>query len=458
MIINRERASGLVMELSEQYAKVQNPEFVFPPFELYPLAPKAEHGVDMLKAVVMDMDGTTTTTEELCLYSLEYMVRKLSARMTKEEWEGLDHVVDFPHIIGNSTTKHVEYLIDTYESSIREEEIYKSFIYAAIWTLTLGKDENRKEEVKINLAKTGIAGKILSHTYLAKMEEADQLDMGYLAHFEEDCKADFKLDSKSSLVAVAVDIYYQKYHEILRLISEGKGQQVQLEVFGESGGDKHLIEPMEGIGILLPMLRGWLGEDIKYLVPTLIENYENKSGEKFEHSSVEELTAQLVELSLSFEKTPAKVGLVTSSIFYEAEIVIKEVFAVVQKQLQASELPTEKKDFLIEKFSDYRNIYESFVTASLTHEIRLKPHRDLYSIALYQLGIAPEDFDKVAGFEDSQSGMVAIRAAGIGLCIAVPFAQSLGHNMEAASHICKGGVPEALLKHNLFTQQTTATV
>jgi beta-phosphoglucomutase-like phosphatase (HAD superfamily) len=70
----------------------------------------------------------------------------------------------------------------------------------------------------------------------------------------------------------------------------------------------------------------------------------------------------------------------------------------------------------------------------------LKPHRDLYSIALHKLNVSQKTtLSKVIGFEDSESGTIAIRAAGIGKCIAVPFAETSGHNLDAATHICNDG-------------------
>jgi hypothetical protein len=71
--------------------------------------------------------------------------------MTKQQWKGLDPVKDYPHIIGNSTTKHVEYLIDKYQKTFKNDQIIKSFLYAAGWTIIYGKDAKRKEEVILNL-------------------------------------------------------------------------------------------------------------------------------------------------------------------------------------------------------------------------------------------------------------------------------------------------------------------
>jgi beta-phosphoglucomutase-like phosphatase (HAD superfamily) len=146
------------------------------------------------------------------------------------------------------------------------------------------------------------------------------------------------------------------------------------------------------------------------------------------------------------------VGLVTSSIAYEADIVIREVLKDMADTIEKSPLSSKRKQLILHAYEDYHRVYDAFVTATDSSEIRLKPHRDLYSIALHRTGISPADFDKVIGFEDSQSGTVAIRAAGIGCCIAVPFAQTTTHNLAAATHILPGGIPEAIIDHGLFVR------
>jgi beta-phosphoglucomutase-like phosphatase (HAD superfamily) len=132
------------------------------------------------------------------------------------------------------------------------------------------------------------------------------------------------------------------------------------------------------------------------------------------------------------------------------KIVLSEVFRVLCSEIENWPVSRSCKKVLLEKFSSYENIYDGFVTATDSSEIRLKPHRDLYSIALHQLGIPTSEYDQVIGFEDSESGTIAIRAAGIGLCLAVPFSDTQHHDFRAASHVLHGGLPEAILKHNVF--------
>ncbi|MBE2281656.1 MAG: hypothetical protein IAE91_14815, partial [Ignavibacteriaceae bacterium] len=90
--------------MGNEFVIVNNPSYIFPPFDIYALAPKPSKPLVEIKAVLMDMDGTTTSTEVLCLHSLEYMIRLCSGLMTIEQWQGLDHELDYPNIIGNSTT------------------------------------------------------------------------------------------------------------------------------------------------------------------------------------------------------------------------------------------------------------------------------------------------------------------------------------------------------------------
>ncbi len=222
-----------------------------------------------------------------------------------------------------------------------------------------------------------------------------------------------------------------------------------LEIFGDSS--KQLISPMPGVFVFLSLIKGWLNDGVTKFSEVLIEDYKIKSGNIF-NGNTDKVNESLGKLSRFFKSNPLKVGVVTSSIFYEADIVMTEVFKSLTNQIDELKLSNEKNDFLKEKFSQYNNVYDSFVTASDSSEIRLKPHRDLYSIALHQLGISKSNFDKVIGFEDSESGTVSIRAAGIGLCIAVPFAQTSGHNLQAASFVCNGGLPETILDKNIFLQ------
>lgn len=446
-IIENKEAIKILSGLGKKFLLVNNPSFIHPSVELYPLTQAIKTPVRKLSAVVMDMDGTTTTTEELCLHSLEFMVRKITGRLTKQSWSGLDHTVDFPHIIGNSTTKHVEYLIKTFKKNIKQDELHKSYIYAALWTLITGKDETRKNEVKINLSTFGL-NKLLSNKSFISFSSKGKLenDLNNLSiRFYRKFKDDFHIKSDSEIVRASIDIYYQRYHEILAAIEIGNGKKIAKEFLSDSS--KHLIEPMPGILFFLCLIKGLLGKEINPVAKEFVEKYFQKNKSSLQKDKI---INNLVNLSLAFEKNPLKIAVVTSSIYYEADIVMKEVFKVLREEIASLKISLQLKKKLLKLFSSYRNIYDAFITASDANEIRLKPHRDLYSIALHQLNVAKKDFDKVIGFEDSESGCFAIRAAGIGICVAVPFAQTSGHNFEAATFIANEGLPEVLISKNLF--------
>ena len=438
--------------LGNEYVKVQNPDYIHPAFEFYPLAEKNMEPVQQIQAVLMDMDGTTTTTEELCIHSLEYMIRKLSGLMSKDEWIGLDHEADYPHIIGNSTTKHVEYLCEKYNNTFVPDKAVRAFIYAALWTLLTGKDKQRREDVRNDLINLGLSEITAdkSFTELANSGNVteSQLTNAADALFENFGKHITTLQIPD-YVRLGIDVYYQRYHHILERIKAGESAALSQELFANP--EKHLIEPMPGVELFLPLVKGWLGTDILNLYELLIKSYEKKSGAHYSLENQKNILKKLETLSLRFVLNPVKVAIVTSSIYYEADIVVAEVFKILCSRIEKMNLPDKKINFLLEKFNRYQNYYDSFVTASDSSEIRLKPHRDLYSIALHQLGMKSEQFKNVVGFEDSESGTIAIRAAGIGRCVAVPFAQTSGHNFAAASHICKGGLPEVILYHSLFT-------
>ncbi len=452
--VTDERAKTLLSHLGKEFVVVKNPDYIHPEFELYPLAPKITHPVDQLCAVVMDMDGTTTTTESLCLHSLEYMVRKITGRMTEESWHGLDRTVDYPHIIGNSTTRHVEYLIRTYRPFIDPDALKQAYFEAAVWFMGNGKDKRRVEEVKNNLINLGcqelLSDRVLID-WLDRKDEAINLDLAIVTTLLERYGSKFHASTFSEMVRAGIDIYYQRYHEILTLIEAGKGEHLSAQILGRS--DAHLIEPMPGVGEFLALVKGWLGEEILQLWPSLLNKYpvDLTRDPQFDRETVKQT---LLTLAKKLQRHPLKVAVVTSSILYEARIVLGEVFRVLRRQIEQWPIRPDRKNHLLEKFSNYNNIYDGFVTASDSSEIRLKPHRDLYSIALYQLGIPKEKFNQVVGFEDSESGTIAIRAAGIGLCVAVPFTDTQHHDLRAATYVLNGGLPEALLRYNLFLKKS----
>ena len=415
-----------------EFACIKNPEGIFPELEYVPLAKKKNELKD-IRTIVCDMDGTTTTTENLCIHSLEFMVRKISDLMVLSAWRGLDEAKDYPHIIGNSTTRHVEYLIDTYRFNINEHAIKKAFIEAASWFFRYGKDPSRIKDVKVSCGILNCEG---------IENDIDLSDKEIVKKYIKTCL----IDSKSKIVRASIDIYYQRYHEILMAID--KNESIPMADLIHDTSLDNLIEPMPGVAIFISLIKGWLREEEALPLSALMKNdFQRKTGKVYTND------ADMSLLVRYFVNNPAKLALVTSSIFYEADIVIRQVFKAVQKEIEAWPISNSRKKELIYQFADYHRVYNAFVTANDSHEIRLKPHRDLYGIALNTLHVALEDMDMVMGFEDSESGTIAIRAAGISCAVALPFAETSGHDLSAASHIVQGGLPEVVLEHNLFLKR-----
>lgn len=430
-IINKSEATQYLQNLSDEFVIIKNPEFVHPEFEIVPLAPKIIKPKKLI-AAVMDMDGTTTTTEELCIEALEFMVRKMSGLLTKDQWIGLTQK-DYPNVIGNSTTKHIEYLIETYFDLIDQNQTINSFLNSIAWTTYEGKSEQRKREVQELLRSLGIP-----EDFLERHKDLKNYENGFPT---EDTinflKTKINFNDFASLVKIGIEIYYQHYHQYL----------LSLTTNTLENSKKKLIEPLPGVSIFLALIKGLLGEETENFTELLIEEFKKKNPEIKPKFNLFELKSELRKIGLHFEKNPLRIAIVTSSIFYEADIVLTEVFNQIKKETGTWNISLKRKEKILEYFSSYQNFYDAIVTATDSHEFRLKPHRDLYSIALHRLGISTNDFDKVVGFEDSQSGTIAIRAAGVGCCMAVPFPQTQNHNLEAASLVLLNGLPEFILKH-----------
>lgn len=450
-IVSYNTAKDYLGRLSEDFAIINNPQNIFPPYEIVPIAHKINTKRDHIAAFVTDMDGTTTTTEELCLYSLEYMVRVMSGKFTIVEWHGLDKSIDYPNVIGNSTTKHVEFLINRYNNFFNNNFIAKAYIKAVVWQLAYGKDKVRKEEILNNLKLFNLLNITYDPSFISLKNQTDNSEFDVnpnLIFLLQNYSPTFDDKIFSNLVKLGIDIYYYKYHEILDRINKGESKKIAKELFNDE--NKSLIEPMPGIITFLALIKGKLKGNTNYFAEILVNDYKHKAGEplfKFEIDSIKE---NLLKLSNYFENYPAKIGIVTSSILYEANIVLNEVFSVIRDKITKYDIPDELKTTLLDFFANYTNVYNTIVTASDSNEIRLKPHRDLYSIALYNLHVPKDDFINVIGIEDSESGTFAIRAAGIGCSIAVPFAQTSAHNFDAASIVAKGGLPELILNYKLL--------
>ena len=436
-------AARLISQLSDAFAVVENPPYVFPPYDVYAMAAPRTHLEDGLAAAVMDMDGTTTTTEVLCTGALETMMRRLCGLDDRPETPILDHGRDYPHIIGNSTTKHVQYLVNTYRNGFAADAVCRHFIASCAWTLANALDARRAREAENALQVQGL-GEALQNpvfqAHCARLKAGAAYNAQTVAPLAAQYQHFLRMESVADLTRIGIEVYYQQYHESLKAIAGGATTHGPVR--------RRPIEPMPGVGVALALLKGWLREDAARLGDLLAAHLRATTGA--DEADITAGLARLPRLGAYCAARPVKLGLVTSSIAAEADIVLDEVFRVIRDEIAGWPLPGERRSALLAHFREPANVYDARITASDSSEIRLKPHRDLYAIALHAMGIAPDMFHRVAGFEDSESGAIAIRAAGISLCCALPFAMTQNHQFAAATHVCRGGMPEVVLLKSFF--------
>jgi beta-phosphoglucomutase-like phosphatase (HAD superfamily) len=439
-----------------EFACVRNVDYVFSPLELYPLAPRVRPPLERIVAFAIDMDGTSTTTEPLALHALEYMVRRFTGRLTPAEWPGLDEKLDYPHVIGSSNFRHTEFLVERYREHLDHEAFRQAFFEAVCWTLAELDDPLRRRDVTQNACSCGLAA-LLDDADFKRLVSGDTVTMENLATlvtpFVQRFGNAFRYDHFGALVAAALDVYYLRYHSILRLIEQGRGEELSRELLGEGG--RRLIEPMPGYDVFVPLIKGWLGPEVDGLFGMLRDQLLRHPSVEHSPAKVDAARPRLVRLAEHFRRQPAKLALVTASISYEARASMKEVMAVVAERVRAWPIAAAHRERIGEHLADQRAVFNGFVNASDACEHRLKPHRDLYSLALQQMSMPKSDYRYCVGLEDTEPGIIALRAAGIGCAVALPNRDTSRQDYSAATMVVKGGLPELILIHNLLLPEQT---
>lgn len=454
--LSPEESAALHQDIASQVgatevAVVRNLDYVYAPFELYPLAPKVTEPLDRIAAFAVDMDGTSTTTEPLALHSLEYMVRRFTNRRTKAEWPGLDPVQDYPHVIGNSNFRHTEFLVHRYGEALKVTALRQAFFESLIWTLSAMTDLHRRKDIRMDAVNAGLAPLLedpefteITQSGGVTADNAEEHAAPFLARYGHL----FACPNDATMIAAALDIYYFRYHAILRLVEQGEGARLSRELLGEDG--RHLVEPMPGYAVFLALIKGWLGEQAGSLAGELRKQL--PTGSPALKEDVSRSKERLIQLGHRFADKPARIGLVTASIAYETHATIRAIFDVMQEQVGDWPLPDDQRRSIQDRLADYTTVYDGFVCATDASEARLKPHRDLYTIALYQMGIPKEDYRRCIGLEDTEPGIISLRASGVGCAVALPNHDTSGQNYQAAAHIVKGGLPELILARNLLLE------
>jgi len=434
-----------------ELACVRNIDYVYAPWEFYPLAPRVRPPLPRIVAFAADMDGTSTTTEPLALHALEYMVRRFTGRLSRAEWAGLDPQRDYPHVIGSSNVRHTEFLVERYRDRLDHAALRQAFFEAVCWTLAAMDDPQRRRDVVQHARHCGL-GQMLEDPEFARLVAAGGVTAdnvaALVAPLVRRYGAAFRCAHFGALVAAALDVYYLRYHSILRAIEQGRGAELSRQLLGDGG--RRLIEPMPGYDVFVPLIKGWLGPEIDGLYEMLRAALLRNPPADCTPARLDAARPRLVRLAERFRRSPAKLALVTASIAYEAHASMKEVMAVAAERVRAWPLATEHRDRIAALLADYRAVFDGFVNASDACEHRLKPHRDLYSLALYQMSIPKQDYAACVGLEDTEPGIIALRAAGIGCAVALPNRDTSGQDYSAATLVVGGGLPELILVHNLL--------
>ena len=454
--LNIDQAADAMRELgvrtdATEFVQVRNLDYIPRPFEVYPLAARPRLPLERIAAITLDMDGTSTTTEPLALNSLEYMVRRFTGLLTPAEWPGLDPDLDHPHVIGNSNLRHTEFLMRRYRDRLNRDAFTQAIFEAILWTLANMDDARRRRDVSQNASNCGLAELIADKGFrrLTDGGEVSADNVGRLAApFVRRFGPAFRYDHLGSLAAAALDIYYMRYHSILREIEAGRGGQLSEELLGEAG--RPLIEPMPGYDVFLPLIKGWLGAEVDALYDQLRAELIDRAQSIYSASELDAGRIRLRKLAEHFRRWPAKVALVTASIAYETHASMREVSRVMAKRVRDWPVPAECRDALAGRLADHRAVFDGLICAADACEHRLKPHPDLYSLSLFQMSVPVSDYALCVGLEDTEPGVIALRAAGIGCAVALPNHDTSGQDYQAATKIITGGLPELMLVHNLM--------
>ncbi len=441
-LLHRARRAGW-----SEFARVRNLDYVNARYELYPLAPHTPLPLERIRAFAVDMDGTSTTTEPLALHGLEYMVRRFTGRLLRTAWTGLDPVVDHPHVIGNSNFRHTEFLVERYRDAISPTALRDAFFEALLWTLANMDDPQRHHDVRQAARSCGLADLLADAQFQADVQQRlSDRELSDCARAWVLRAGDrFRCTTTTQLVDAALQVYYLRYHGLLQQIAAG--EPLSADMFPEFV-DREPIAPMPGYDLFLPLVKGMFADgDADVVFERLRAAYE-QSGAVDGAPDVQR--ARVTRLIAYFRANPVAVALVTASIRYEAEACMKQVVRLIGERAQQWDVSSATRARIAEHFGRGLQVFDGFVHATLAHEARLKPHRDLYSMALFQMSIPVEDYGACVGLEDTEPGIVSLRAAGIGCAVALPNPDTRGQHYGAAARVVRYGLPELILDHQLF--------
>lgn len=436
---------------ASEIASVRNLDYVFAPRELYVLGPRVTLPLERLAAVAVDMDGTSTTTEPLALHALEYMVRRFTGRLDRAAWPGLDARLDHPHVIGNSNHRHTEFLLERYRNHLDPEALKQAFVEALCWTLANMDDPQRRRDIRLTARRCGLGG-ILDDEAFQRLVKGGSVNADNVA----DLARPFAVRHGPGLgathtgefVGAALDVYYYRYHAMLRTIETGGNESLSLALPGDGG--RRPIEPMPGYEVFVPLVKGWLGSEAAAFHEMLRADLLDAGGDEMDGTTIDAGEERLARLGAWFESQPVKLAVVTASISYEARVVMTAVIEEIARRARQWPISSRRRDRIAERLAEGLALFDGFVNASDACEHRLKPHPDLYSLALHRMSIPRDEFRFCLGLEDTEPGIISLRAAGIGCAVALPNHDTGQQDYSAATAVLEAGLPELILARNLF--------
>jgi beta-phosphoglucomutase-like phosphatase (HAD superfamily) len=442
--LSLEQATARLRDLSQEFAVIENHGVAFPPYDVVPLSPCHAHTDGPLRAVLMDMDGTTTLTEDLCIHGLTCALRDVTRRPDgSSAFNGLDHERDFPNIIGTSASTNVAYLMETYGHLLDPVSMQRNFLKSAAWNLNPHRDPIRRAEAETTVRICNGADVLDDprfHQLLAQTDERALVDTPANETLVDALSSVFTFETSEQTGRAILDVYYIYLHGYFAAIARGEGHLVAADVYGDS--TRPAIAPLRGVGLACALARGLLA-DCPNEVVALAEQQAGRAATDAERSA-------LAQAAVNFGTAPTLVALVTSSGYYEARTILTEVFRGLRIEVAQWPVPSPVRERLVAAFASPEQFYDAIITADESHEIRLKPFRDLYTIAARALGLDHAALRNTVGFEDTWAGVTAMRCAGVGIPCAVPFEGSRSHDFSLAAHVFDGGISEAILAHALF--------
>ncbi|MBX3177664.1 MAG: hypothetical protein KF886_09905 [Candidatus Hydrogenedentes bacterium] len=439
MMLSLAEALPALKDTATTFARIENPEGVFPPCEIVPLGPIYPRLDAPPTAILLDMDGTITQTEPLFLHGVEEVVRRVTGWESPAAWAGLDPARDYPKIVGFSTLRNLEYLYGACADAIQPERFFREALRGLVY---LHAHDAPRETVHWLDTLTTAYGLEAWRAFADRPGDAPRQQqlineaVGRFAHIGRD------LFARLGLI-----IFHAGYIETLEKVNRGEGAEVSRAIYGDPSVPA--IAPMAGIPLLCALVKGWLPADAASGLAEAIPFAEADT------DTPDSRAATLKSLCRHFETAPIPVGLVTSSGTHEVALVLRAVFRAMTDEARSWPLPAPARDRILEGFAHPDRLFETMVTCDDVAGGRTKPFRDPYSLALNRLGLDDIRARYVIGFEDTEAGIIAQRGAGIGVPCAVPIPHTLHHDFTAAAHRLPGGIPQAIFQHSLFFQPQT---